>query len=283
MADIPDTLPAEARGQALGRGRLDGRRILVVGAGQKDYRLDETPPVGNGRAISLLCAREGAALALADIDEVSLRETARLVEAEGAEACFTAADASDEAGVQRVVRESAERLGGLDGLVLVVGTGRPGDLRSTTVEDWDWTFATNVRSHFLAVRHALPLLRPGASIVFVSSIAAYTPIHEIVAYHASKSALEGLKNVVARKAAADGVRANIVVPGYIDTAAGRWGSVISPERRAAVETRKKSIPLQRQGTAWEVAYPTVFLLSDESSYVTGQTLVIDGGHLSLRA
>ncbi|MFI0420985.1 SDR family NAD(P)-dependent oxidoreductase [Spongiactinospora sp. 9N601] len=278
-----DILPDEALGRTHGRGRLQDRRVLVIGAGQKDYRLDHEPPIGNGRAISVLCAREGAALALSDIDEDSVRQTARLVAAEGARAHVTVADSSDESGVERVVRESAAALGGLDGLVLVVGTGRPGDLRSTSVEDWDWTFATNVRSHFLAVKHALPLLSPGAAIVFVSSIAAYTPIHEIVAYHSSKAALEGLKNVVARKAAAGGIRANIVVPGFIDTAAGRWGSSISPERRAAVETRKGTIPLRRQGTAWEIAYPTVFLLSPESSYITGQTLVVDGGHLSLRA
>lgn len=113
----------------------------------------------------------------------------------------------------------------------------------------------------------------------ISSIAAYAPVHEMVAYHAAKASLEGLKNVVARLAAARGVRVNIVAPSSIDTAAGRYGSTVSPEYKAAADAGRPQIPLRRLGTGWEIAYPTVFLLSGEAGFITRQTVVVDGGFL----
>lgn len=268
-------LPAEAKGESPGRGRLEGRRILVVGAGQQDYGLESTP-VGNGRAISVLAAREGASLALMDIDDRSLSATAELVANEGATSVELVGDASLEGDVRRIVTDAHRALGGLDGLVLAVGIGVPGGIDVTTAETWDKVFAVNVRSHFLFCKHVLPVLDSGSSIVFISSIAATRRIHNIASYHASKAALEGLKNVVALDAAANGSRANVLGLGYIDTAIGRWASSILPERREVVD-RSGTIPLDRQGTAWEVAYGAVFLLSHEASYITGQSLFVDGG------
>src|SRR6059036_1230541 len=109
----PAPLPDEARGEVPGRGRLRGRRVLIVGGGQQDHGLED-PPIGNGRATSVLCAREGARIAVADIDEASAEATAELVRAEGGEATTIAADAADERGVAAMFASATDALGGLD-------------------------------------------------------------------------------------------------------------------------------------------------------------------------
>ncbi len=274
--DMPLPLTAEAAGQAPGRGRLAGRRILVVGAGQRAND-DPDQPLGNGRAISLLSAREGAAVACADLHRDSAAETLAGVEAEGATGVVIEADASDEADVERMVREAVDGLGGLDGVVLNVGIGTAGQwLAGTDVRDWDLAMAVNVRAHFLGCKHALGVLEPGSSIVFISSIAGLTPGSRMPAYDASKAALAGLCRHVAFEAARAGARANVLFLGLIDTPLGRLATRGRPSRAAT------PVPLKRQATAWEVAYATVFLLSNEASYITGQQIIVDGGLTGLR-
>jgi len=275
--ELPLPLPDEARGEAPGRGRLTDRRILVVGAGQRSSG-EPDAPIGNGRAIAILAAREGAQIACADIDLDSAQETLQLVEAEGSSGVAIEADASHEPDVQRMIREAADGLGGLDGLVLSVGVG-VGEgqwLAGTDVDDWDKTFAVNVRGHFLGCKHGLEALDPGGSIVFVSSIAGMKPGSRMPAYDASKGALGALSRHVGLEGARKGVRANVVVLGLIDTPLGRLASAGRPSRTQA------PIPLKRQATGWEVAYATIFLLSNEASYITGHQLVVDAGLTSLR-
>jgi len=267
-------LPLEARGAAEGRKRLAGRKILVVGAGQQNYDLED-PPIGNGRAISRLLAREGARLAVADVDVAAARETARQVQGEGTTPVTIVADASQPAEIERMVSEARIGLDGLDGLVANVGVVGGWGLEGTSAEDWDRVFAINVRAHFLACKHALALMPDGAAIILTSSIAALMPANEVVAYHASKAALDGLCMWLAKHTAPRRIRVNVVLPGLIDTSLGRLASKADPTRE------ERPIPLGRQGTGWEVAYASAFLLSDEASYITGHSLVVDGGLVGL--
>ena len=252
----------------MGAQRLAGRRILVVGGGQQDYGLDD-PPVGNGRAMSVLFAREGAAIAVADIDQESAEATAELVRAEGAESLAIASDAADEGDVVRTIEEAKSGLGGLDGIVLNVGVAGGLGLQGTTVEDWDRVMAVNARAHFLGLKHGVPALADGGAVVLTGSLASRETMPS-PAYAASKGALESL----VRNGAVEGapsVRVNLLIPGLIDTPLGRLATKLAPQRAEV------HIPLDRQGTPWEVAYAALFLMSDESSYMTGQSLVLDGG------
>lgn len=254
----------ESQGTAPGRGRLAGRRILVVGGGQMDIGEADTP-IGNGRAMCVLFAREGATVAVADRDASSAEATVSLCE--GRSFAITA-DVTKEDDVARMVAEA----GALDGLVLNVGVGAGGPwLEGTTRESWDKVLAINLTSHMMTVKAALPKLADGSSIVFVSSIAGLTAGSRLPAYDASKAALFGLCRHVAFEGARRGIRANVVAPGLMDTSIGRLATRGRPNRAAT------GIPLGRQGTGWETAYAALFLISDESAYVTAQTIAVDGG------
>lgn len=256
-------------------GELSGRRVLVVGAGTR-VTDDPDAPVGNGRAISVLAGRQGAAVACADIDGDAAAATADLVEAEGATAHVLSADVTDPAACSAVVEDATAAMGGLDGLVCNVGIGAGMGLTGTTPEQWDAVFAVNARSHFLLAAAALGVMPEGGSIVFISSIAGLTPGSRIPAYDASKAALTGLCRQTAAEGARRGIRANVVAPGLIDTPLGRLATDGRPSRT------KAPVPLGRQGTAWEVAEPVVFLLSDRASYITSQLLAVDGGLIGCR-
>lgn len=264
-------LPPESAGTAPGRGRLKGRNILIVGGGQRV--LDAaTDPVGNGRAMSLLFAREGAAVAVADMNRASAEETAALIGKEGGKAHAIEADISRPADIERMIAEAEAALGAIDGLVLNVGIGVGGlGLEGATPEDWDKVLGVNLRGPMLCCKAALPKLADGSPIVFISSIAGLVAGSRLPAYDASKAALGGLMRHVALEGARRGIRANIVAPGLVDTPLGRLATQGRPSRG------RTPVPFGRQATGWEIAYAALFLVSDESVYITAQTLAVDSG------
>jgi NAD(P)-dependent dehydrogenase (short-subunit alcohol dehydrogenase family) len=269
MSERQPFTPDESKGAAAGRGRLIGKRILVVGGGQTDIGEPDTP-IGNGRAMSVLFAREGAlGIAVADRDEPAAKATVALC---ANRAFAIKADVTQEADIVRMVDEAHLKLRSLDALVLNVGVGAGGPwLEGTTRESWDKVLAINLTSHMLTVKAALPKLSEGASIVFISSIAGLTAGSRLPAYDASKSALFGLCRHVAFEGARRGIRANVIAPGLMDTSIGRLASRGRPNRTST------NIPLGRQGTGWETAYAALFLISNESAYITAQILAVDGG------
>ena len=274
MADAPRYVrppSAESRGEAPGRGRLTGRRILVVGGGQRTFDA-ATDPIGNGRAMALLFAREGAHVAVADARRTSAEETVETIRQDGGRACALEADIAREADVVRMVAGAEAELGGLDGMVLNVGIGVGSlGLGGVVAKEWDETLAVNLRGPALCCREALPRLAPGSAIVFISSIAGLRPGSGLVAYDASKAGLAGLMRQVALEGGHRGIRANVICPGLVDTPLGRAASAGRPARA------RTPVPFGRQATGWEVAYAALFFMSDESVYVTGQILAVDSG------
>jgi NAD(P)-dependent dehydrogenase (short-subunit alcohol dehydrogenase family) len=257
-------------GAAPARGRMAGRRVLVVGAGQQAID-DPDPPVGNGRAISRLLGREGAAMACLDISPKAAAEVCTEIAAEGGRAVPIVADIADIAAIDRAVEESAAGLGGLDGLVLNAGITSV-MLADLTPEHWDRVFAINLRSQVWFAKRALEIMDPGSSVLLVTSLAGFRPAARQPAYGTSKAAQMELAREIAMEGESQGIRCNSLAVGVVDTPLGR----LEGRKRANRSTR---VPFGRQGTAWEVAHAALFLMSHEASYVNAQCLCVDGGLL----
>lgn len=249
--------------------RFRGRRVLVAGGGSAG------PGWGNGKAAAVLYAREGARVTVADRDEGAAGETVRLIREEGGEAETAVGDLTDEGDVARIV--GAEPW---DVLHANLGTSRRGGVVDTSPEDWDAVFRVNLAAPRMLARAALPAMIAAGSgaLIFVSSVAAVRAgPYDYASYEASKAALERMARSIARRHAADGVRANVVRPGLIETP--HVNVVVAPgeDPAALARTRAAMVPMGRQGTAWEVAHAALFLASDEAGFVTGAVLPVDGG------
>jgi len=242
-------------------GRLAGKRAVITGAAQ-----------GIGKAIAKAFVAEGADLILADIDEARLAETAAEL---GQEALVC--DLSRKAEIDRLFARVTARWGGLDLLVNNAGVTHAAELNELTEEDFDRVMAINLKAALWGTQAAARLMEPGGAVVNMSSVNAVLGIPNQIPYALSKGALKQLTNVTALALAPKGIRVNAIGPGSIMTEMLKG---IMTDRAAEQKILSRT-PLGRCGEPEEVAAVAVFLASDESSYITGQTIYPDGGRLGL--
>lgn len=259
-------------------GRLAGKRVVVIGAGSIG------PGWGNGKAAAMLMAREGARVLAVDRDRDACAEIRDLIRAEGLIAEQCVADVTDPDAGPAVVACAEAAFSGIDVLHFNVGTSRPGGVTDATVEDWDQVFRVNVGGAFHITRAVLPVMaaQGAGACVFVSSIASIrSGPYSYASYEASKAALNRFAQTIAVDHAAEGIRANVILPGLIDTPHVTAHIARGTDLTELAARRAALPPMRRQGTPWEIAEAAVFLASDAASYITGQCLCVDGG-LSLR-
>ena len=246
--------------------RLKGKVAVVTGAGSRG------PGLGNGKASAILFAREGARVLCVDQMKERADETVGLIRAEGGIAEPFAADVTRAADCEAMVADAVARWGGLDILHNNVGIESRHTLLDTTEHEWDHVMAVDAKSMFLATRAAVPAMdaRGGGSVICLSSIAALRG-HGRTAYAAAKAAVIGFVRTCAVQLGPKGIRVNAIAPGMV------WTPMVSELGEEARERRRKVSPLGTEGSGWDVAWGAVYLASDESRWVTGQTLIIDAG------
>lgn len=255
---------------------FENRTALVLGAGAA-----EAGP-GNGAAIAIRLAEQGAVVFAADKDIEAARRTQRLAQQAGGRCEVIEADVCEEASVQNAVRAAQAVSGTIDILVNNVGVVMHGGPEELSVEDWDRSFALNTRSAFLALKHVLPLMGKAGrgAIVQVSSVAGAraggTPF---CAYSASKAALNALGMSVAMQYAARGIRCNNILLGMMDTALVRQQLAVAHPQglEHLLATRNAVCPTGAMGTPWDAADAAVFLASDAARYINGADIFVDGG------
>lgn len=260
--------------------RLTGKVALVTGAGSMNGGM------GNGKATAIRLAQEGAAIAALDLDLDAAEETCALIRDEGGRALALAADVTQEEHVRAAIAQCLSEFSQIDILQNNVGILKTGGAMDSTVEDWDALVNVNMKAVFLPTKHVLPhFVERGAGVVTnISSIAGLrylgTPY---IGYNATKGSIISFTRNLAAEMAPHGIRANAILPGFIDTPMARNITEQNADDPGDIDwdaldkQRAARIPLGRVGTPWDVANAAVFLASDEASYITGTEITVDGG------
>ncbi len=259
-------------------GRLEGKVAIVVGGGQ-------TPgdTIGNGRATAITFARQGARVLVVDRRIESADDTVSMIHSEGGEAASYETDATSENGCKEMVAACSKAFGKLDILHNNVGVAE-GDAGPAHIkeETWDWILDVNLKSVVMPCKAALPLMREqrSGSIINISSIAAICSL-PLIAYKTSKAGINAYTQALAVGNAKHGIRANVIMPGLMNTPMAIEGNVKSRgiAKEQVISERDAMVPLNREmGTGWDVAFAALFLASDEAKFVSGVMLPVDGAH-----
>jgi NAD(P)-dependent dehydrogenase (short-subunit alcohol dehydrogenase family) len=255
--------------------KLARRTVLVFGAGSAG------PGWGNGKAAAVLYAREGASVVAVDLNAAAARETQGIIAGEGGTAIALAGNVTRAADIDAVIARTLAEFGRIDVLHNNVGITDMGGLDEISEERWQRVMDINLTGVFLTCKAVVPVMlrQGGGAIVNISSIAAAViNRYPYFSYYASKAGLNHFTRALAVQYGRQGIRANVVMPGVMDTPLVREQIAGQYDDTAAMmQARDAMSPMGRQGTAWDVARASVFLASDDAAYITGVCLPVDGG------
>jgi NAD(P)-dependent dehydrogenase (short-subunit alcohol dehydrogenase family) len=271
-ANIPHTqLPARTE-------RLKGRVALILGAGTS------APGISIGKASSIAMACAGASVAALDFNLAAAQEVEQDIQSFGAQAIAYQADVASFDAMQVAIDHVIRDFGRIDILQINAGIGRVGGPAETSLEDWDRIQKVNVESILIAAKLVAPIMvkQGSGSIIGVSSVAGMRYLgYPHLAYSVTKAAVTHFIKMLAQQYAIDGIRANTIVPGLIDTPRIQKNVAKVFDANADMDNtrraRDRQVPMGRMGTPWEVASVATFLASDDASYITGTEIVVDGG------
>ena len=257
--------------------RLKNKVAIVTGAGSIG------PGWGNGKATAVLFAREGAKVFAVDLNPAAAEETKSIIDREGGVCKVMKVDVSRPDDVRWMIDQCIGTFGRIDILHNNVGIVVLGGLAETSEETWDRVMSVNLKSMFLTCKYSLPHMERGGGgvIINISSVAAIRYIGiPYITYYASKAGILGLTQGIALQYADKHIRANVILPGLMDTPLIREplkDFYAAGDIQEMIEIRNKKCPTGKMGDAWDVAYAALFLASDEAKYITGMRMVVDGG------
>ncbi|HEX9033775.1 MAG TPA: SDR family oxidoreductase [Streptosporangiaceae bacterium] len=258
-------------------GRVEGKVAIVTGAGSTPG-----PGIGTGKATAVVLAREGASVLLVDLHPERAEQTRQLIEDEGGKAVVFAADVTRAAQCEAMVRAAVDAFGTVDILVNNIGLASLGTVVDTTEEAWDRALDINLRTAFLASKYAVPVMaaQGAGAIVNVSSISALRG-DGTLAYSAAKGGMIAMTVDMAYSHGRQGIRVNAVAPGHITTPMVMSVSAPGPRAEFMNTMRSEAGLLGTPGTGWDVGWAATFLASDEARWITGVTLPVESGVLSV--